>query len=314
MSKTLVTKLNGYNAGNDYPVLGAIRIEMKGTDNLNGESISGVLDLKGSEFEWLGEGSLSNYYEGDTNHVAFSKTDKGLLLVKDKYNLESIVTNYTYAANVNFEDINKYCKNLRSLYISNTAQEGDLSEIADLNDLSKLSIGRSKVTGNISVLSCLPNLTNLNITGCKSVTLDLSSLSSSYNLSILDVRESNTTGNLSSLATCTKLKSLLTNGSGVKGSISSLANLESFIHFNDYSLPNTWSSSSLRPSNMQKIMGNIKFATSTEADNFIINMAECAVGDIKTWYFQNSHRTSASDAAVQKLQQQGYTLAQLITD
>ena len=35
---------------------------------------------------------------------------------------------------------------------------------------------------------------------------------------------------------------------------------------------------------------------------------------IRVWYFQNSHRTSASDAAVSTLQSAGYTLSQLITD
>ena len=63
-------------------------------------------------------------------------------------------------------------------------------------------------------------------------------------------------------------------------------------------------------------MGNIKFASASDTDNFIINMASCTDEGItdKAWYFQNSHRTSASDAAVSTLQNAGYTLAQLITD
>lgn len=316
MGKVLVTRWKGSVRGN-FPVLGAIRIDMKGTDNNNNASVTGKLELEGSKSEWKGVGNpeIGNDYGGTTSYaVTFTKTDKGLLLVKDKYNIKKISSTYTYGANVNFEDINKYCKNLSILYLANSEQEGDLSEIADLNVLETISLNCSKVTGNINVLSCLPNLKSLNIGDSKSIECDLQDLSSCYNLEELKIERSNTTGNLSSLATCLKLKSIASTGSGIKGSISSLANLESFIYFSNFTLPNTWSSDSLRPSRMEKIMGNIKFATSTDTDNFIKNMAECTVGNTKKWYFQNSHRTPASDAAVQKLQQQGYTLEQLIKD
>ena len=318
MGKCFITKLNGSVGNKNLPVLGKIRVIFTGTDNKNGLSITGRFTLKGSTATWKGEGTCNmGTPTGDSAYnVEPDKNAKGLLLIDGKKDIVYISSTYGYGTNVLFSDINKYCSSLINLYLANSEQDGDLSEIADLSTLKTLDLSSSKVTGSFANASYLRNLTSLNISKNNKINCSLSDLSSCYALETLNVIYSSVTGDLSALASCIMLKSLSTEGSGITGSISSLANIKSFIYYNSYSKPNTWSSSSLRPSSYPKIIGNIKFASASDTDNFLINMASCTDEGItnKAWYFQQSHRTSASDAAVSTLQNAGYTLAQLITD
>lgn len=318
MGKCFVTKLTGSVGNKNLQVLGKIRVIFTGTDNKNGFSLSGHLTLKGSTATWKGEGTcnIDTPIEGSSYNVDPDKNAKGLLLIDSKKTVSMIDSTWCYGTNVLLSDINKYCPVLTDLKISNSEQDGDLSEIADLSSLKILSLQSSKVTGSFANASYLQNLTSLNISKNNKINCSLSDLSSCYALETLNVSYSSVTGDLSALVSCIMLKSLSTEGSGITGSISSLAKIKSFINYNSYSKPNTWSSSSLRPSSYPKIIGNIKFASASDTDNFLINMASCTDEGItdKAWYFQQSHRTSASDAAVSTLQNAGYTLAQLITD
>ena len=318
MGKCLITKLNGSVGNTNLPVLGKIRVMFTGTDNKNGASITGQFTLKGSTSTWKGDGTCNiGTPIGDSGYnVKPDKNAKGILLIDSKKDISYISSTWCYGTNGYFADINKYCTRLTKLYVGNTEQEGDLSEIADLSSLDGIDLSSSKVTGSFANATYLKNLKTLSISKNNKIVCSLSDLSSCFALEDLNIRESSVTGDLSALSTCIKLKSLATEGSGITGSISSLANIKSFIHYNSYSKPNTWSSSSLRPSSYPKITGNIKFASASDTDNFIINMASCTDEGItnKAWYFQQSHRTSASDAAVSTLQNAGYTLAQLVTD
>lgn len=318
MGKCLITKLNGSVGNTNLPVIGKIRVMFTGTDNKNDASITGHFTLQGSTSTWKGDGTCNvGTPIGDLSYnVDPDKNAKGILLIDSKKDISYISSTYCYGTNVYFADINKYCARLKKLYLSNTEQEGDLSEIADLSSLEYLDLASSKVTGSFANATYFQNLKSLNISKNNKIVCSLSDLSSCFALDNLDIRESSTIGDLSALSLCANLKSLATEGSGITGSISSLANIKSFIHYNSYSKPNTWSSPSLRPSSYPKIMGNIKFASASDTDNFIINMASCTDEGItnKAWYFQSSHRTSASDAAVSTLQNAGYTLSQLITD
>lgn len=318
MGKCLITKLNGSVGNTNLPVLSKIRVMFTGTDNKNGASITGHLTLKGSTATWKGDGTCNiDTPIGDLSYnVDPDKNAKGILLIDSKKDISYISSTYCYGTNVYFADINKYCAGLTKLFLSNTEQEGDLSEIADLSSLNNLDLASSKVTGSFANATYLKNLQTLNVSKNNKIVCSLSDLSSCYALETLNIGHSSVTGDLSALSACVKLKSLATEGSGITGSISSLANIKSFINYNSYSKPNTWSSPSLRPSSYPKIMGNIKFASASDTDNFLKNMASCTDEGItvKAWFFQNSHRTSASDAAVSTLQNAGYTLAQLITD
>lgn len=318
MGKCLITKLKGSSGNTNLPVLGKIRVMFTGTDNKNGQAITGYFTLQGSTATWKGDGTCNiDTPIGDLPYnVNPDKNAKGILLLDSKKDISYISSAWGYGTKVYFSDINKYCSSLTSLQLSNTEQDGDLSEIADVSSLENLNVSSSKVTGSFAKAAYLKNLKTLNISKNNKIVCSLSDLSSCYALETLNISYSSVTGDLSALSTCIKLKSLGTEGSGITGSISSLANIKSFINYNSYSKPNTWSSPSLRPSSYPKIMGNIKFASASDTDNFIINMASCTDEGItnKNWFFQNSHRTSASDAAVSTLQKAGYTLSQLITD
>lgn len=318
MGKCLVTKLSGSVGNTNLPVLGKIRVLFTGTNNNNGLTLSGNFTLQGSTSTWKGNGTcvIDSPVAGSGYNVKPDKSAKGFLFIDSKKDIISINSTWCYGTNVYFADINKYCTGLTALRLGNTEQAGDLSEIADLSSLNYLTLASSKVTGSFANATYLQNLMSLNISKNNKIVCSLSDLSSCYSLETLNIENSSVTGDLSALASCIMLKSLATEGSGITGSISSLANIKSFITYNSYSKLNTWSSSSLRPSSYPKITGNIKFASASDTDNFLINMASCTDEGItnKAWYFQNSHRTSASDAAVSTLQNAGYTLAQLITD
>lgn len=316
MGKCLITKLNGSAGNTNLPVLGKIRVMFTGTDNKNGASITGHFTLQGSTSTWKGDGTCNiGTPIGDLPYnVDPDKNAKGILLIDSKKDISLISSSWCYGTKVYLSDINKYCSSLAQLRLSNTEQDGDLSEIADLSSLEDLDVSSSKVTGSFANAAYLKNLKTLNISKNNKIVCSLSDLSSCYALKTLNIAYSSVTGNLSALSLCANLKSLATEGSGITGSISSLANIKSFINYDSYSKLNTWSSSSLRPSSYPKITGNIKFASASDTDNFIINMASCTDEGItnKALYFQNSLRTSASNAAVSTLQNAGYTLSQLI--
>ena len=317
MGKSLITRLNASVNRDDLPVLGKIRINVTGTDNTAQSSgITGGMQINGSSLTWKGTGRCTiNSSDNIKYYVNTDKTSKGILFIDNKYEVKSIETVWAYGANVNFEDINLYCKELTSLNISNSEQDGDLSALKDLSNLKGLYIGGTKVTGDLSNLPYLPNIGGIDISRT-SISCDISIFANSVNLGNINVSNTSSTGDLSILAAFNNIAHIGATSSGITGDLSLFANKASLRTFNYWELENTWSSDSLRPSNMSKIMGAFKFKTAVDTDNFLKNMAKCSDEDVKnkTWYFQNSHRTSASDAAVSTLQNAGYTLSQLITD
>lgn len=317
MGKCLITRLNASVNRDDLPVLGKIRINVTGTNNTaHSSGITGTMEIGNSLLTWKGDGKCSiNTYNNKKYFATTDKTSKGILFINDKYAVESIDISYAYGSNVSFEDINKYCKNITTLYLSNSEQDGDLASLRDLSQLKVLSISSSRVTGDLSKLQNLPNFTSINI-GKTSVACHLSLFANSVNLANVDIANTSTTGDLSVLAALNNVRSINATGSRVTGDLSLFANKASLRLFNYWELLNTWNSDSLRPSSMSKITGAFKFKTASDTDNFLMNMAKCSDEDVtsKVWFFQSSHRTSASDAAVSTLQNAGYTLSQLITD
>lgn len=317
MAKCFITRLKGSVTNDTLPILGAIRVNVIGEENL-ANTISGNLTFSGSKCNWKGTSgcTLPSYpdYELNRYNVVTTKEAKGLLLLTDKYSSKEIDTSYGYGACVKLSDLS-YCKNLYVLAISNSYQEGDLSEISDLN-LKSLNVAKSKITGSLDSLSKMTSLTNINITNT-SISGDIANLAGNKNISLVNIENTHVYGNLSSLIGCSKISKILSmNNSVVEGNLEDFANHANLIVFQSFGISNTWSSESLRPSNMPKIVVSSGFKTATDTDNFLKNMAKCSDEKItlKTFYFGNSHRTSASDAAVSTLQNAGYTLSQLITD
>lgn len=312
MGKCLITKMKGSVSGADLPVLGKIRIKLLDKTNDNHSNSQGYIQVKNSNIEWAGEEKpVSN--ETGSYTIYFKQPKSGIVYCSDKKNVSDIVTTWMYAADVKFEDLNKYCGNLTSLSLSNSGQTGDLSEIAGLK-LTRLYLSHSKVTGNITSLPNRYLLTYLDISNNKTISVNMQDLSICTGLTSLLLFDSMATGGIANLSTLTNLEKLLLKDTSVSGDLSSLAKLPNLYYFTNWVLQNTWSSQDLRPSSSKIISGQFRFATATDTDNFLINMAKCQESDNKQIYFQQSHRTSASNAAVSTLQGKGYTLSQLITD
>lgn len=312
MGKCFVTKMKGSTGGADLPFLGKIRIKLLGKTNDNHTNSQGYIQVKNSTIEWAGEEKPVSTETGSYT-IYFKQPKSGIVYCSDKKNVSYIVTSWMYAADVKFEDLNKYCGNLTSLSLSNSGQTGDLSEIADLK-LTSLSLSHSKVTGDITSLPNRYLLTSLDILNNKTISVNTQGLSICTGLTSLLMDDSMATGDIANLSTLTNLEKLQLKNTSVSGDLSSLAGLSKLYYFTNWNLQNTWSSQDLRPSSSKIISGAFRFATATDTDNFLINMAKCQASDVKQIYFQQSHRTSASDAAVSALQGKGYTLSQLITD
>lgn len=317
MGKCFITRLNGSVTNDTLPILGAVRVNVVGEEN-SANTISGNLTFKGSKCSWKGTSgcTLPSYpdYKLNRYNVTTTKEAKGLLLLTDKYSLEQIDISYGYGACVELSDLS-FCKNLTSLAISNSYQEGDLSEISDLN-LRSLNVAKSKITGSLDSLSKMTSLTTISI-DTTSIGGDIANLAGNKDISKINLRNSHVYGNVSSLVGCSKISQIFLMGNSVvEGNLEDFANHANLVVFQNLALNNTWSSESLRPSNMPKIVITSKFKTATDTDNFLKNMAKCSDEGVvnKTFFFLNSHRTSASDAAVSTLQSAGYTLIDLITD
>ena len=312
MGKCLITKMKGSVSGADLPVLGKIRIKLLDKTNDNNSNSQGYIQVKNSNIEWAGDENVIELGDG-VRTIYFRHPKSGIVYCSDKKNVSDIMTAYMYAADVKFEDLNKYCRNLTSLSLSNSGQTGDLSEIADLR-LTGLSLSHSKVTGDITSLPNRYLLTTLDISNNKTISVNTQDFSICTGLTNLNLIDSMATGDIANLSVLTNLEVLDVKSTSVSGDLSSLAGLSKLYYFTNWNLQNTWSSQDLRPSSSKIISGEFRFATATDTDNFLINMAKCQASDRKLIYFQQSHRTSASDAAVSALQGKGYTLSQLITD
>lgn len=317
MNKCFITKLKGSVTNDTLPILGAVRVNVVGEEN-SANTVSGNLTFEGSKCKWKGTSgcTLPSYpdYELNRYNVKTTKEAKGLLLLTDKYSLRSIDISYGHGACVELSDLS-FCKNLITLAISNTYQEGDLSEISDLN-LNTLNVAGSKITGSLDSLSKMTSLINISI-DTSSIGGDIANFAGNKDISYINLRNSHVYGNVSSLVGCSKISQIFLMGSSVvEGNLEDFANHANLVTFQNIALNNTWSSESLRPSNMPKIIISSKFKTATDTDNFLKNMAKCSDEGVKnkTFFFVNSHRTSASDAAVSTLQSAGYTLKDLITD
>lgn len=312
MGKCLITKMNGSVSGADLPVLGKIRIKLLDKTNDYHSNNKGYIQVKNSNIEWAGDENVVESSDGAHN-IYFKQPKSGIVYCSDKKNVSYINTIWMYAADVKFEDLNKCCINLTSLLLSNSGQTGDLSEIADLR-LTGLYLSHSKVTGDITSLPNRYLLTTLDISNNKTISVNTQDFSICTGLTNLNLIDSMATGDIANLSVLTNLEILNVKSTSVSGNLSSLAGLSKLYYFTNWNLQNTWSSQNLRPSSSKIISGEFKFATATDTDNFLINMANCQASDRKQIYFQQSHRTSASNEAVSTLQEKGYTLSQLITD
>ena len=124
MGKCVITKMKGSVSGADLPVLGKIRIKLLDKTNDNHSNSQGYINVKNSNIEWAGEEKPVSL-ETNSYTIYFKQPKSGIVYCSDKYNVTSIMTDWMYAADVKFDDLNEYCRNLTSLSLNNSGQNGD---------------------------------------------------------------------------------------------------------------------------------------------------------------------------------------------
>ena len=227
----------------------------------------------------------------------------------------------------------KNLTNLTSLSLSNTQVNGDISAVKNLTNLTSLSLSNTQVNGDISAVKNLTNLTSLSLSNTQ-VNGDISAVKNLTNLTSLSLRLSNTTGDISNLSSLTKLASaqlnsvsgnilalnstkltnlIISNSGGLNGDLALLKKDFTYLGLdNDKTSVFSWTSRAT-DANIYGIGGNS--IMSSNLDDVLNNLANCRNAITSTtasWEKVISFtgtRTSASDAAVEKLTGYGYTIS-----
>ncbi len=163
----------------------------------------------------------------------------------DKLLERNKVANYNISLSLSNVDaitgnINKIGSAVDTFYASRCNLTGDLSSLADKNALVNIDLRASKVTGNISSLAT--HNRNVIVLDETNITGNLSALSSMTTLTNLQIGSTAITGNISSLASLTNLTTLNVSDTAITGDTSSLANLTSLTTFNytNTAITGTW--------------------------------------------------------------------------
>ena len=173
----------------------------------------------------------------------------------------------------------------------------------------------TQISGDINVLSRFTRLRDtLSLSGTQ-VSGDINALSNLTNLSNIQLNNTNVSGNIDSLANLTKLTYLseLKNIS-LTGDMSKIPAKVSFISqaSRKVSTNFTWTANGRQNATLLAIEGDVPFDT-VSMDNMLIDQATCTVASSAHTGFEHNisvfgNRTSASDAAVEAIQNKGITI------
>lgn len=299
MNKCLVTKLNGIVNNGSLLKIGELRIKTKKLESpSDGSNILSISFNKDTEVQIIGDGyftdsnnqnlgKVKSVSAGNIEDLKFSNGDYEISIA-NKYAITFIQLK---GANY-FLDVAgfKYSKDLKSITLF-AGTEGDISDLSDLVKVTKVSITRSSVSGNISSLSNLLDLTEISLSN------------------------SNVDGGIDSLKTLTKLDILNLENTKVSGDLSLLAPSARFLGLNSANGQIfSWANNRASNSKILAIYGNPRIA---DVDAMLINQASCQKGFTDSEHPMYKYiqvvgkRTSASDTAVSKLQELGYTVSVL---
>ena len=346
MSKCLVTKLNGTVPNTDLLRIGEFRIHFdksaSPTTSNRGENFTFSKNVK---LEILGDA----YFTDENLSVNLGKTLTVLkdistsvyvsnadcdICVLDKYSFSKLndwvknTTNDNGNKHFSLEGL-KYSTGFLQLINSNSSATGDIANLKNLTQLAFLGLNYTQVTGDIANLKNLTQLTSLGLNYTQ-VTGDIANLKNLTQLTSLGLYYTQVTGdianlkNLTQLVNCklhnvsgnintfdnfSKLTVLNLQKSNVTGDLATLPATLTMLFVDNNSF--SWSS---RPSSSKilAIEGNPKI---DKIDKMLQDLAQCQVGitsSSATWektITANGSRTSASDSAVQALQNKGYTVS-----
>lgn len=328
MGKCLVTKLSGTVNNNNLLRIGEFAIKVAKVDSptdatqcisvemINAKSKARIIgngyftdntlsENKGKEIELI---------IGRNNLYASPNTDV-TIIIENKYNimsLESFAASQTsdvYAKNKSFSlDDLKYSPYLKKINFNNSGVQGSISSFEGFTNLEIVSISSSNIKGNLSALRSSTNLRILALNGTN-VVGNLSEINGLTNLTNLSIQKCNgITGNLSDIKALTKLKEIYLN-SNIGGDLATISPACYFVGIIEQTYD--WTT---RDSSANIFAIECTNATVKNVDKMLIDFANCNVAipsqsvKYKTIYVKGT-RTSASDNAVETLQQKGYTIS-----
>ena len=310
MGKCLITKLSGVVQNEDLLKMGEFAIILKGnsssgkripsfsfTESTVIKSINGLISAQnvnnGNKAQELNisstSGNMSCFADGEVK-----------LRVENKYNLVGLYEqdNDAFAdLEIDLADL-EFCKSLTKLNIGNKKTvKGSLEDIKDL-PITDIYL-------NPETPSDLANVKGWTLTSHAPEGVSLSNV---YG----DISNIHT-----SFANKIKITVIGTKGKSLHGDLGKLGNkIQIFVSNGNINMDEnfTWSSSTARPSSYSFIpIYNVRFATGTDVDNYLINAASCNFdsGHDKNIiiFCTNGTRSSASDTALATIKSNGYSVS-----
>ena len=340
MRKCLVTKLNGVSSNSDLLRIGEIRMHFdKSALPTTFNRGKNIIFTKDSQLEIIGDAyftdktfskNLGKKIKNATSSVYVSNADCDVCIL-DKYSLKGI---YDFVENNTNDNGNchlsidglKYSTSLKQLILPNGKVSGDIASLKDLVELNSISLNNTQVSGDIASLKDLVELNSISLSNTQ-VSGDIASLKNLVELNSISLSNTQVSGDIASLknlvelnsvfityvtgdieafTNCTKLKTLrLDKSSGVKGDLASLP--ESCNTFTCYNSDTafTWGT---RPESAYILSLNGVIVLDN-VDKMLQDQSKCKVSSGDKRISCTGTRTSASDSAVQALQDKGYTVS-----
>lgn len=314
MGKCLVTKLNGVVDNDSLLKINEIRFKIIKNESQNVPKIL-IGTNKETTIKIIGNGYFTNdklsENRGKTmtsvvgDNTIYLSENNLELSVEDKFCLTKIIS---ASISIDISSL-KYITNLTLINIASSQVTGDILSLKNLTGLVWFAFPHSQVTGDIAAVKDMLNIEWIDI-AYTNITGNINALNKLTKLKVASLNR--LTGNILSINN-TKLTSfVIRNSGGLTGDIAKLNPDVVYIGLeNDTTSRFTWTSRSTE----SKIFGNDGTPIiDGNLDNMLINMAKCQNGITSSTSQSEKRisyagtRTSASDEAVQKLQEYGYTV------
>ena len=325
MGKCLITKLNGSVQNNSLLRIGEFTVKVSKVESPTADSQKfSIMNTKDSQLRIIGDGYFTNEtltenkgkvmnISANTETLVYYSNGDYEIAVSEKYSLYSIgiflSTNWKdFKGKLSFDiESLKYSPNIIQLFLSNTQVTGDIAVLGKLTGIQIVFLSITQVTGDIAVLGKLTNIRKLSLADTQ-VTGDIAVLGRLTNLTdIPSVNNTKVTGDIS-IYRNTSYSQLQFTGTSVYGDLSVLPNNVLWVQGR-----NTGTFTWTGIKNRTNILA-LELCKCDNIDAFLNDMAtlEAKFASEQIWHKTISligTRTSASDAAVQTLQQKGYTVS-----
>ena len=294
MGNCLVTKLKGSVNDESLRRLGEMKLHVDSVSN----SVIFSLNL---------DADVTIRIVGNGYFVSNDNTNLGKTIATKNYDNKNIKANGS-----NFDVFISNKDTIKGIYLTNVVF--DLSELTYCTSLTEFVDWNTSsiLTGDISIFKNLKNLINIHIEGSKQITGQLSDIAGMTNLTTLFLPSLNITGQSSDMDKFPNLTNCIQMGININ--IGDFAKLPDRINFFSGGNGTTWSS---RTSPAHVICTHNSYGgtvvTGQTIDKILQDLSNCVFDKTNLLNWQsvlifNVNRTSASDAAVSKLQGMGITV------